>query len=523
MTAQAPVHQQSFPLPRSAFLHDRRGPWPQPAPDHPMGMAAEVLHPAKSDDQDWNRTAGMNYLKALVTKLPLALYNWFIHYRIDHIGDREFASLLESTNYSKYLKLKTVEQLADSDFAARLGPLAADRQYLVATFTPIQDVVPYPGIHVAPTLVLLSRPMPQPASGPRKFPPCEVLAISIGHLEQQRWKQVVVTPVDSHAWVLAKYFALQGGAHIVALTGHPATHFPYDTVNAVTQSSVPMHHTLFQLLQPHLRLHLSVDHAVLEGGNSVVSESRGTFYAPFAGPSDSVRNLVAAGYLGYPNRLSTYTRNEPPATGIPAWSYANAVHDVPSDYGSFLKAYHQSIRRFVRTVVATIHSEEEHYYIRRWAQYIADWLPGFPNGEQIMERDAHGDPKLVDAVTTYIWDVAIAHSLEHRSFGAIGPHRTSFRVRVPPPDSTGAPAYRRSQILSGWDMFKSTLAFEMFFKPHNVELLKDVRYAFTDPLLIAAASQFKTDLAATERELVAAGIDVTQYATLDQMSCSIQY
>ena len=317
-------------------------------------------------------------------------------------------------------------------------------------------------------------------------------------LEQQRWKQVVVTPADSHAWVLAKYFALQGGAHIVALTGHPATHFPYDTVNAVTQSSVPMHHTLFQLLQPHLRLHLSVDHAVLEGGNSVVSESRGTFYAPFAGPSDSVRNLVAAGYLGYPNRLSTYTRNEPSATGIPAWSYANAVHDVPSDYGSFLKAYHQSIRRFVRTVVATIHSEEEHYYIRRWAQYIADWLPGFPNGEQIMERDAHGDPKLVDAVTTYIWDVAIAHSLEHRSFGAIGPHRTSFRVRVPPPDSTGAPAYRRSQILSGWDMFKSTLAFEMFFKPHNVELLKDVRYAFTDPLLIAAASQFKTDLAATE-------------------------
>ena len=43
------LHTKAFPLPKSDFMYQRSGPWPQPAPDHPMAMAAEVLHLPKAD------------------------------------------------------------------------------------------------------------------------------------------------------------------------------------------------------------------------------------------------------------------------------------------------------------------------------------------------------------------------------------------------------------------------------------------------------------------------------------------
>ncbi|MGK2914450.1 MAG: hypothetical protein ACSLE5_08355 [Porticoccaceae bacterium] len=487
-----------------------------------MAMAAEVLHPSPADQEDWNRTVRWNYIKALVTKLPLAFYNWFVHSRIDHLPDAEFAAILATTNYSKFLRRRSADELAATEFGRRLGPLDPARQYLTADFTPIQDVQPYPGMYVAPTIVLLARDGERGSAG--------VLAISIGHLEGDGWQHVVLTPADVKAWVLAKYFAIQGGAHMVTLCGHPATHFPYDTVNAITQSSVPMKHTLFKLLKPHLRLQLPVDNAVLEGGNSVVSETRGEFYAPFVGTSTEVRQMVAAGYLGYPNPLSKYAPADAPGPAHPRWSYATAVRDIPSDYGLYLTAYHDTVKRFVRKVVAHIlamqdsdRGREEIYYIRRWAHYIAGWLPGFPDDDEILAMDESGDPRLVTAVTTFIWDVAIAHGAEHCTFGKLGPHRTGFRVRVPPPDSRQAPAYSRRQILSGWDMFKSTLAFEMFFKPHNVALLKDVTYDFDSETLRAAAGQFIADLAATEQRLIKDGVDIRRYARVDELASSIQY
>ena len=94
---------------------------------------------------------------------------------------------------------------------------------------------------------------------------------------------------------------------------------------------------------------------------------------------------------------------------------------------------------------------------------------------------------------------------------------------MPAPDSTGAPAYRRSQILSGWDMFKSTLAFEMFFRPHIVTPLLEARYRFEDPVLQAAAARFKQSLRATEQRLADDGVHLDQYARLHELASSIQY
>lgn len=487
-----------------------------------MAMAAEVLHPSTSDRRDWARTAQRNYIKAMITKMPLALYNWFVHYRLDHFDDAFFARMLTTTTYSKYMRLRTVEDLRSDPYFGGYPGLDPAQEYASVDYTPIQDVQPYAGMYVAPTVILFEREG-QPS-------PWRARAISIGHLQGNAWKHTLLTPEDGNAWILARYFAIQGGAHIVSLTGHPAAHFPYDTVNAITQSAVPVKHTLFKLMKPHLRLHLSVDHAVLEGGHSIVSESRGEFYAPFVGSSEQVRQLVAAGYIGYPHFLSKYDPSDTPGPAHPRWSYPRSARDVPSGYGTFLQVYYETVRSFVSEVVAHIYGQreseqgkEELYYIRNWAHHIAQWLPGFPNEQQILEQVDGSYPHLITAITTYIWDVGINHTTEHKTYYDPGPHHTCFRIRVPPPDSAQAPAYRRSEILSGWDMFKSTLAFEIFFKPHNVETMLEAQYEFDSESLRAAARRFKSALRQTEARLIDSGLDIDRYARVEDFASSIQY
>ena len=511
-------HARSFPLPKSDFMYARSGPWPQPAPDHPMAMAAEVLHLPSSETWDWTLHSGLNYVLTMLTKLPLAIKNAVWHGWVTDMADDLFSQLLTTTIYSKYLR-RPSRKMHD-DLIERLATAGGD--YFVMDFCPMQDIAPSPGMFVAPTVTLFTRDRPNGLYRP--------LGVSIGHLEGNTWAHVILTPGDGDGWSLAKYFVLQGAGHVTTLAGHPATHFPYDTVNAITKSALPMKHVLFKLLSPHLRLALAVNNAVLEGTHSVVSETRGEFYAPYVAPGSEVRQLVAAGYVGYPHPLSKYAKDQPHDPNYPAWKYPMEPREIPSDFGRFLKAYHGTIKGFVREVVASIltrrgtdQGDEEIYYIRTWAHYIALWLPGFPDADQILELDENGDTKLVSAITAYIWDVSAAHSLDHSSFYGLNPRHTPFRIRVAPPTSRDVPGYNSKKILKGWDLFKSTLAFEMFFKPHNVVLLQDVVYGFDDPALQQAAARFVQALHQTEQQLIKDGVDVTRYAPLSKIATSIQY
>jgi hypothetical protein len=127
-------------------------------------------------------------------------------------------------------------------------------------------------------------------------------------------------------------------------------------------------------------------------------------------------------------------------------------------------------------------------------------------------------------VTTYIWDVAIAHSLEHATFNRLGPYKTSFRVRVPPPTSTDLPKrHELRELVYGRDLFKSNLAFHMFFKPHIIKRLVDVKYGFDAPELQSAVKRFHADLEATEKRLTAEGIEIDDYLSYLELSSSIQY
>ena len=63
----------------------------------------------------------------------------------------------------------------------------------------------------------------------------------------------------------------------------------------------------------------------------------------------------------------------------------------------------------------------------------------------------------------------------------------------------------------------------MFFRPHIVTHLLDARYDFEHHALRAAADRFKSALRATEQSLAEQGIDLDQYARLDELASSIQY
>ena len=513
------VHVKTYPLPKSEFMYERCGPWPQPAPDHPMAMAAEVLHLPKSETRDWFWHSGLNYITTLLTKLPRAAMNAWWHGFVTDMDDGLFAELLTTTIYSKYLRRGSLQK--HDDLARALG-LGDSKDYFVMDFTPMQDIQPYPGMFVSPTVTVFVR------DGERG--PFRPLGCSVGTLVDGRWQLTVMHADGGSGWQLAKYFALQGAGHVTTLAGHPATHFPYDTVNAITKSAVPMKHTMFKLLFPHLRLALAVDNAVLEGEHSVVSQTRGEIYAPYVAPGSEVRQLVAAGYVGYPHPLSKYAADQEHDPNYAVWTYPLQPREIPSDFGRFLKAYHTTIKDFVREVVTVILSrrgtpqgDEEIEYIRNWAHHISLWLRGFPDANRILQEDAHGDPLLVSAITTYIWDVSVAHSLDHHSFYGLTPRHTPFRMRVAPPVAREVPGFDRKKILNGWDLFKSTLAFEMFFKPHNVVLLEDADYGFTEPALKEAVARFMKALRQTEQDLIAAGVDVQKYAPLSKIATSIQY
>ncbi|HKX99836.1 MAG TPA: hypothetical protein VJL86_08960 [Steroidobacteraceae bacterium] len=511
-------------LSRDDFMGQRKGPWPQPAPDSPVGMAAEVLHPPEDDLKLWKRRTQRYYIRELVTKFPLALYNWFFQYRIDHLSDQEVAEMMTTSSYSKFLRKRTAAELRDTIFHERLA-FADDVGYLISDFTTMKRVKPKPGMYAAPTVSLFA-----PKPGSKDY---ECLAIAIGHQEGADWRYVVLMPGDEDAWMLAKYFVIQGASHMICLSGHPASHFPYDTVNAVTVTALPKDHTLFRLLEPHLPLHLSVDHSVLQGRASIVSQSHRPIYSPFVGTNDNVRALVPTGYRGCdaPQELS----RDPGCLqrqNYRKWSYPKDGGQIPSDYGRVLRAYYATVRRFVVKVVnhiATIADEGQRglelHFIRHWADYIEQWLPGFPDEDSVLVDGDAADrfPNLTTAVTTYIWAVAVAHSLEHATFHRLGPHQTSFRLRVPPPTSRQCKGYARWQLVYGWDIFKATLAFEMFFKPHVIYPLADVQYRFHEPALAKAAAEFRADLAATDQALAAEGVRVDRYIRHHQLSTSIQY
>jgi hypothetical protein len=350
--------------------------------------------------------------------------------------------------------------------------------------TAMRHVEPYDGMYVAATMSLV-----EDLAGVKR-----VVAIDVDGL--------LVEPTDVNAWNLSKLFVLQGAAYGILFTEHPNLHFPYDAINAITQTVLPINHVISKLLKPHLRFQLPLNRAVLESPGSVITNWRATIYAPFtADARDGMLDLFVAGYRGVKDR-----------SGYPTFDFAQRPKKVDSDYGIFLDAYFKTVLEFTNQVAARVSPDDQK--VRDWADYIVDWIKGFPGPDDI------GKPGVLGmTLARIIWDISIGHAADHETFSYdVSPELKFMRIRVPPPASKNiAPVDVR--MATRWvDRFKLRLAHRMFFEPVAITRLIETDYEFGDPQLNAIQSDFRAALRQTE-----ANLPVRNFMKLEEFPASIQY
>lgn len=479
------------------YLYGNAGPWPQPAPEHPTGELARVLHVPEPEMTLWQRTVARMYVRLLLTRWPCGLWYAFRHPHLKEIDDARFSHYLSEALYSKFLA--TLDPEDERVFAEQLKGAGGDTRFYKSDYGPIADIADdtNPGTYATPSVALLR----QDGAGPAR-------AVAI-YLPRPK---LLLTPEDSnrHAWNLARYFVLQGAAHRINLIDHAVVHFPSDPINAVTKTILPKDHLLLKLLLPHFFLSLPVNYSVLEGGASLINRTTWVIYSPFTAPGGVIRRLLPYGYLGIPGN-----------SGYPQYRFRPKPVFPPSLYGEFLAAYHATIRGFVAQVIphlmAAPPGSDTLAFVSLWADHVAQWVPGFPDADQIWEGET-----LIDTVATVIWNVSAAHAADHETLHNMPTDEIPFRLRVPPPTSRDMPAYEQKRLNNWWDIFQAWLTDKLFYQPHNQSWLKDVDYGFAEPELQRLNQQFRQDLRATENRLRDQG-RVPIFAPLDDIAASIQY
>ncbi|MEM6958644.1 MAG: hypothetical protein AAF645_23375 [Myxococcota bacterium] len=439
------------------------------------------MHVPKAEQRDFNFRIGVRYARQIVTRIPIALWQSFRFRPRSFIEDARFDEAMTTSVYEKFLTPE-LNAYDESVFADYLGE--ADTNYYKSDFSAVKAIRPYNLMHVAPTVSLIRE-----KEGKR-----EVIAIHIGELTVDR--------TMTNAWNTAKFFVFQGAAYSTLFTEHPNLHFPFDAINAITKSAVPMEHPLFQLLEPHLRFQLQLNWGVLQSDASVITGWRPTLYAPFtADMDDGLLELFAAGFAGVPGNAA-----------YPAYEFRRRPKKVHGDYGVFLDRYYDVVLQFTRVVADAIPSGDE--YTGQWADYIAHWIPGFPTSGEIFHEGLLGE-----VLAGIVWNLSIGHAVDHEAFSFdVSPEEKYLRIRLEPPTSADAPPTEAKHVTRWYDRFKMRMAHRIFFEPHTVTRLIDVKYGFEEPALKSAGRSFIEALRETERTL-----PVRNFMPLKRISASIQF
>lgn len=466
-------------------LYDGKGPWPQPNPQRPDAEAPIVLGIPDEEVADWNRHIGARYAVQLFGGIPAAIRD-AIRYRIDRYPtDAEFDTMMTTGVYSKFLTPLSGDP-DEAPFASIIASAPAGTTFSKIDLTAIRSVKPYEDMYTAPTLSLVAE------VGTTRT----IRAILIGD-------DLVLEPSDRNAFDLAKLFVMQGAAYGILFTEHPNLHFPFDSINAITQTFLPIDHLVFKLLRPHLRFQLPLNRAVLESKGSVITNFKYTFYAPFtADMDDGMLDFFSAGYVGVPGR-----------SAYPKYDFSARPKRIPSDYGVFLERYYDTVLAFTSKVVAHLPSHDVDL-VRAWANHCSDNVPGFPSEHEILAQGV-----LERTLARIVWDLSVGHGADHQVFSKeISPEQKFLRLRVPPPASKSIARVDPATATKFRDRFKARLAHRVFFEPSLITALIDTDYEFTSPELVAAQNEFKQNLRETEAQL-----PCRNYMPLSEIPASIQY
>ncbi|MFL5351642.1 hypothetical protein [Archangium sp.] len=465
----------------STYKFDIRAPWPQPSPVDPERMPPAVLHVPPAEVREFLRTVVRRYVRTLGTEWPLALRHALGNEVLAPLPDAEFSRLLGDTPFSRFLN-PTLDAPDQHAFASLLREPRPGQTLYKADFSAMGQVKTLPGIHVAPTVSLFSRD----ASG-------QLVPLAI------RIRELVLTPRDGDAWELAKYFVLQGAVHELILVVHPRVHLPMDTVNAISRTALPRTHVLARLLEPHRYMQLPLDFAVLHVERSVAHNHQRELYGGLPGDRRSNLGLMAIGYSGIEGNSS-----------YPPYRFSFGPPTIHSPYGPFLRAYYEVILAFVSKVVRHVSAGDPD--VKRWADAIASFISGFPNGQDIFTGN-----HLAEAVSTFIHTVSVAHSADHFAYSQEPMNVAPLRLRVPPPSSKRMEPLDRSRLVWRRDAFRHWMAKRMYFDTGTLKRLVDVEYGFGVPELETEAAGFREELRRLDRELP------RRYIPLEEIASSIQF
>lgn len=485
------------------FLYARQGPWPQPSPSHPLICADEVLHIPQMEELLFNQTIGLRYLKARMgypayaAQYAASVAGW------TGVTPERFDTIMLDTIYTRFrtpLHPDETEALAkafaeDPEILAELSSGA----WYKYDFTAMDMVKPIPGTYSAGTKVFVRFDSDEDsATGSTRI-------ISVRDTFIHR---------DDSSWGIANCYALQGAAYHVLFVVHPAIHFPMDSINAITKTSVPMGHPLFQLFLPHSTYSLPLDNAVLESSMSVVNNNaQGTRFDPLTADAYNLKLLFGAGYNGVtaedngpqylPGAYPRYNYMKPHMYRAPGSKNSDPRdHLFNSEYGRWLGAYYEVFLEFCRAIATEIKADKGQLdYVKHWAKYCHNHVHGFPMPAEVAgEVEGHEDT-LAEVMAIYTWNNSVSHGGDHWSFAnQVSPVEKCLRIRrAPPTRRDEAPvdnaATEGGQIFSPNDMQRAALCQYMFFQAWAIEPnLAETQYAFTNPKLLAASMEFHVGL-----------------------------
>lgn len=480
------------------FLYARKGPWPQPSPSHPLICADEVLNIPPIENLLFSNTIGKRYLESQIGYAPAAAAYAAAMATWKGVVPERLDTIMLTTLYTRFKVEMTEDEKAACKGAFKQDPeilkeLATGTWYKY-DFTAMDMIRPLKDMYCAPTKLFIR-------SG-EDGDHCKI--IEVGGLHVYR---------TDPSFGIATLYALQGAAYHVLFVVHPALHFPMDSVNAITKTSVPMGHPLFQLFQPHSAYSLPLDNGVLESSASVVNNNaQGTRFDPLTADAYNLKLLFGAGYSGlgpaYRKGQERYDSKAYPAFDYmkprmydPKDTGANQYFD--SAYGKWLADYFNSaFLPFGKAVADYIKSSKDDAlrdYVRTWAKYLSTHVNGFPKPDEVVPAPGQPDNDiLARALAIYIWNNSVSHGGDHWSFAnEITAVEKCLRLRRPPPKTRNEPAVNNQDqlIFSPNDMQRAALGQYMFFQAWAIEPnLIDTQYAFTDQKLLDAAEEFHSAL-----------------------------
>jgi len=566
----------SFPdLPMSDFLYGHKGPWPQPSLDHPFGQAPGIYNIPAAEWTDWDTYVGSYYrdkfavfgMEAGARSLVNAFDNLQGYPVMD---DAEFTTLLCEGLYSKFLA--PLDARDKRTFEAYITE--PDKwEYWKSDYSCMRVVRKlWAGEAVAASIALVRRPR----GGPEFAYEPVALMLQVHNPATGKFvDSEIFTPADGEAWRIGRYFVLQGAIHRINLIDHTEVHFPPDTINAITKSVLPKRNLVLRLLQPHLWLSLCVNNTVLEGQRSLINRDTWYPWSPFVAKGSEVRRLLPFGWYGSTYYSAKASSDEPyadpyfdePDGAYPPYRYTSTPPTIPSRYGKFLNSYFEPVLKFVSGVVEHM-SDTDWREIGYWAEHISEWLPGFPDREDLLGADGktRNPKRLAEALAYFIWNASVRHSADHQTLHAmidggvangktVKPSPVPFLLRVKPPLTRGYTfepvpvdpkelnwGEREEQALAKWllnkplcwplDTISAYWADLLFYMPHNSRTLTGVgvdlkgdpnlNYHFKEDALKDLVAQFHAELEALEKDLKLNHPDM-YFVPLDQIASGIQY